>query len=431
MRTMYCLLLMLCPYFTMAQNSVLRSIHPGEKAPAIMFPDILNYKSNTASLSGFSGKLLILDFWATWCSACIKKFNLLDSMQLKYPNQLQVLLVNAANTRDTKQKIEDFFLRHKNSRGSRLGLPTVYNDTTAGGYFPYEAIPHYVWIDPAQQVLAITGPDEVTAKNIEAVINGQPHSFAGLGLMDSFIDSLPLFVQGNAGNGTGLRFRSTLSSFIPGMRSFSRTIRTTGNLVTQHKMINASLLQLLNRAYSYTGRDDRIQLAVPDSIKELLFPPTDSAKKSNSYAYEIICLPVPVTAMRRYMQQDLERWFGLAGKYQTGPAPAYLLTVDTMQLRQHRTAGSKRSNHLNDAGNKYMLNASLGELADYLNNSLGKYVVQQGSVAYQLDICLPPIPVADSPQFFDALAAMGIRLTPATQNIQQFIIYQLPKQQLP
>jgi thiol-disulfide isomerase/thioredoxin len=36
----------------------------------------------------FNGKLMILDFWATWCGACISKFPKLDSLQKKYADKL-------------------------------------------------------------------------------------------------------------------------------------------------------------------------------------------------------------------------------------------------------------------------------------------------------------------------------------------------------
>ena len=46
----------------------------GDKVPDIEFKNIINYKSKTARLSDFKGKLVILDFWGTWCTSCIAAF---------------------------------------------------------------------------------------------------------------------------------------------------------------------------------------------------------------------------------------------------------------------------------------------------------------------------------------------------------------------
>src|SRR5690606_25869757 len=39
-------------------------------------------------------KLIILDFWATWCKSCIEGFPNLSRLQKEFPEQLDVLLVN-------------------------------------------------------------------------------------------------------------------------------------------------------------------------------------------------------------------------------------------------------------------------------------------------------------------------------------------------
>ena len=40
-----------------------------------------NYHSPTAKLSDFKGKLLILDFWGTWCTPCVAALPELERLQ--------------------------------------------------------------------------------------------------------------------------------------------------------------------------------------------------------------------------------------------------------------------------------------------------------------------------------------------------------------
>jgi thiol-disulfide isomerase/thioredoxin len=109
-------------------------------------------KITKENLKRFEGSPLILDFWATWCSTCLKNFKVLDSATrtLKLP----VLLVNSQNSGDTFEKV-DKCLSTQND--GKLGLPSILNDTLMQRYFPSHTLPHYVWIDGSGKVQAITG----------------------------------------------------------------------------------------------------------------------------------------------------------------------------------------------------------------------------------------------------------------------------------
>lgn len=120
-----------------------------------------------ASLKRYKGKLIILDFWATWCSPCVASIPKLDSLQSRFKNDLAIIPV----TSESSFVVSSFFAHMRKSTG-RTGF-SVVDDSILKRYFPHQVLPHYVWIGKDGMLKGITEGNQVTAFQIQQILNNQ------------------------------------------------------------------------------------------------------------------------------------------------------------------------------------------------------------------------------------------------------------------
>jgi thiol-disulfide isomerase/thioredoxin len=63
------------------------------------------------SVSDFKGKVVLIDFWETWCKPCIASMPTLNKLQKEFPDRLKVLAVTPGFT-DTKADAKKFKENH-------------------------------------------------------------------------------------------------------------------------------------------------------------------------------------------------------------------------------------------------------------------------------------------------------------------------------
>jgi cytochrome c biogenesis protein CcmG/thiol:disulfide interchange protein DsbE len=77
---------------------------PPRPAPNVMLQDA---DGSTVELAAYKGKVVIVDFWATWCPPCKTSFPALDSLYREYQSRgVEVLAVNL----DERRRDADMFL---------------------------------------------------------------------------------------------------------------------------------------------------------------------------------------------------------------------------------------------------------------------------------------------------------------------------------
>ncbi len=103
----------------------------GEKAPDFT----LNDGSRSVSLSGLRGRVVVLNFWATWCPPCVDEMPSLVAMQRRLKDRVVVLAVSVDVDEEKYRKflrdynIDLLTVRDPDQQSARLYRPTGFPET--------------------------------------------------------------------------------------------------------------------------------------------------------------------------------------------------------------------------------------------------------------------------------------------------------------
>jgi thiol-disulfide isomerase/thioredoxin len=203
--------------------------------------EITSFRSKTIALSDLKTKLIILDFWATWCSPCIGMFEKLETLQKKYNGQLTVIPV----TQEKEEKARTL-LKEKS-----VSLPSIINDKKLSELFPHTLLPHEIWISPNGKVLAITSHEEVTEENINRFLKtGTLETETKIDLKN-FSMKTPLFLDNK--DVSFYRYRSILGKHIKGAPSYIYPYRDSLNKMNGISLVNFNPISLIYAAFCMQG----------------------------------------------------------------------------------------------------------------------------------------------------------------------------------
>lgn len=112
----------------------------GQKAPEWALPELKS--DSILSLSNFIGKVILLEYTATWCAHCIEATAMMHNLVMKLNNNENVILLSIfSSSVDDKEKILKF------SEKYNISNKILYNAQTIGDTYHVEGYPKFFIID--------------------------------------------------------------------------------------------------------------------------------------------------------------------------------------------------------------------------------------------------------------------------------------------
>lgn len=132
-----------------------------QPAPAVKLKLLQAPQTSLDGWASLQGKLVVLEFWATWCDACVDAQPHLNELAAKFKDRpVQFLSVTA----DPEADVRKFLKTH-----TLQGWVGLDPDGVAFEAFGVHGIPHMVILNAKGEVLGETYPELLTPERLEAM----------------------------------------------------------------------------------------------------------------------------------------------------------------------------------------------------------------------------------------------------------------------
>src|SRR6218665_942701 len=371
---------------------------PGDQMPDLILPAPIS-GGKGKSVSSYKGKILIIDFWATWCSPCIAAMKDLEEYKKQLGDQLEVIAISA----ETEERLKKF----NKARPSTL---TLASDTAGSlsGYFPHRTIPHTVLIGPEGKVYAITNASNITPDVLKVALKGVAIQLPVK--KDNMAFDINTYFTADS---TMPRNFSLLAS-VKGAPTMSKRYVDGAFKERRFTIVNMPIDGLFREAY---------QKSYPSVINEY-----DTVKRTYE-AMEKFCLDAWIETPDRnklmaYIREELKKHFIDVDAVLEKRMRPVLLLKEKPEAAKLLKKSTEQSEGYSAGGGHFEGNGvKAGTLADYMEN-FGMYngkVLDETGLRGNYDIFLEWQPEKKD-AFKDALAALGLYWEKGEREVEMLIL---------
>jgi uncharacterized protein (TIGR03435 family) len=364
----------------------------GDNLPNYQLKSVVNYKADSFNFKDAKGKILIIEFWGTWCSPCIPALQHLNEIKNKFPNDVFVVGISD----DSKERLTKFLTKRV------VSVPLASEaDMKLNGIFAFNMVPHTIIADKNGKIMAITSPNEVTEEKIKEIIAGKIPNFKPK--EDKEFDSKVDYF----GADESTDYAITQKAYIQGFPSFSKR----GNGVFKDRRIsciNLSTQSILQLAFKKSFETTIVNL--PEA-KQAFIP-------ENLCCFDIIVKESDKANLYKIMQAEAMKLLGVKANIEKRVVDVYVLkkVADILKESVKKEASGESSGRGIKA--EYI---EMDFLVDFLANELQKPVVDETNLKGRYDINFE-YASEDPTALMKVLATLGLKISKEKREVEMLII---------
>jgi thiol-disulfide isomerase/thioredoxin len=383
----------------------------GQPAPALTFTEILQAPTGTKTdWPSLRGRVVVLEFWATWCAGCIEEIPHLNSLIQSLPSSnIQFIAAD-----DEDPAVVKKFLAKMPINGW-LGLDTSKKIIEA---YDAQTRPRTVVIDPQGRIAGILSPHLLAGEQLIALADGKPVVFPEdemTAIRQQALKSADAAKAAADPNAAGTSAAKALPKPI-----FDISIRPgnpDGRMTMVHRpsktddsysedIIDASVGMLMQFAGGVSG--SRLTIHGGSGAK---------------YTLHVSAPGGDVERLAPALQLAIVTATGMKLEHVTKEEDAYVISRTAASVLQPAAAENGSMCFYNaKAGKLVMMNASIDSLAQTLEGLLGEAVVNEASTSGEFDANFD-LPKADFESVKAALEKnFGLTLSKARRNIERVVL---------
>jgi uncharacterized protein (TIGR03435 family) len=367
----------------------------GEKPPPLGLEKLLEAPAGAkASWAALKGKVVVLEFWATWCGPCVAAIPHLNELADEFKEKpVQFIAIT-----DEDEEIIGAFLKKKPIH-AWIGLDTaksMFKDYRITG------IPHTVVVDQQGKIAAITHPTMLTRQHLKDVLAGKKLSLAS---HPQGVSLRPGELPGTAGEAQSPLFQVLI-------RPSGDLSGNWGTFAGSFTASGSTVLGVLSFCYD-----------IPP-VRIL----TNSVMPSGRFDF-IVKTPVKQNEVARsWLRQAVEATFGLSARRETREMDVLVLTASSL-TPEHlpSTASTGGSSSSSGPGRLQAINQPISALTAKLESLLRKPVLDETQLTNHYDFELRWDEQDRERPNTDALVKaareqLGLELMPAKRPVEMLVV---------
>jgi uncharacterized protein (TIGR03435 family) len=249
-----------------AQQDAAQAPAVGEKAPELQLSEVIQGPSlSTISLEKLKGKVVVLEFWTTWCGPCVGAFPHINELVNKYKGKPVVFIaVTTDGSHVLMSSLKEKAARILHNRPLDSWIVVDAEGALTGNRYKVSSFPTTVLINKTGNVDAITAPFNLSETIFDNLLADKPSGLAR--------PVAPVIVQQPAVAADKDKVEPVFSA---SLKRQTRIGGSTNSSPTHYFMYSGTVTDVLKWAYEVSPFRIIYKDAMPDShwTVDVTFPP--------------------------------------------------------------------------------------------------------------------------------------------------------------